>query len=48
MMSKLRKKLEARKDNQRYQETRSLLELIDKIQERLDSTDLKKKEKKDE
>lgn len=28
-MSKLRKKLEARKDNRRYQETRFILEVID-------------------
>ena len=44
-MSKLRIKLKARRANRSYQETRSLLELIDKIQEFLDSTDLKKKEK---
>lgn len=44
-MSKLRKKLEARKDNRRYQETRFILKVLDKIQECLDSTDLKKKKK---
>jgi transcriptional regulator with XRE-family HTH domain len=43
-MSKLRKKLEARKDNRRYQETRFILEVIDKIQECLNGTDLKKKD----